>query len=84
MPDILAPRADIVCPFGFIFLTKIAFDDIISFVFEKDEYLDKVISILCNNNIALPGIDKVSMSYFSESDGWGHCLDPKNISSMLK
>ena len=51
---------------------------------ETYEYLDKVISILCNNNIALPGIDKVSMSYFSESDGWGHCLDPKNSSSMLK
>ena len=50
---------------------------------ETYEYLDKVIGILNGNNIPLPEIDKVAMSHFSESDGWGHCLDPKSISSML-
>lgn len=50
---------------------------------ETYEYLDRVISILNSNNIPLPEIDKVGMSRFSESDGWGHCLDPKSISSML-
>ncbi len=47
------------------------------------EYLDKVIAILNNNAISLPDIGKVSMSRFSESEGWGHCLDPKSISNML-
>ena len=50
---------------------------------ETYEYLDKVIGILNGNNIPLPEIVKVAMSHFSESDGWGHCLDPKSISSML-
>ena len=44
---------------------------------ETYEYLDKVIAILNNNSIPLPDIDKVSMSRFSESEGWGHCLEPK-------
>ena len=50
---------------------------------ETYEYLDKVIAILNNNSIPLPDIDKVSMSRFSESEGWGHCLEPKSISDML-
>lgn len=50
---------------------------------ETYEYLDRVIGILKENNIPLPEIDRVSMSKFSESDGWGHCLNPKNISVIL-
>lgn len=50
---------------------------------ETYEYLDRVIGILNDNHIPLPDISKISMSRFSESDGWGHWLDPKKISGML-